>query len=230
MRGINIANEKGRNAQVLYENPAPKRGVIYVTAEKERPQSVRLIKSMKSVNGLMAEFGVDLSYMLIKEDPEIDIETTGRFVGKASKILLDHAGKLVYKVRVEEEVYGPEGDLKETREPKTLASNIMKDEEPLKSSKLFPKSEIFNRFIFARKYQIRHTNGLSFDFLYDIAKELHDKDSLALLGSGAKGVGPLVFQEGGKPYRAFLEGRIQEESYCLILHISNLELKGIIQK
>jgi hypothetical protein len=66
--------------------------------------------------------------------------------------------------------------------------------------------------------------------LYDIAKELHDKDSLALLGSGSKGVGPLVFQEGGKPYRAFLEGRIQEESYCLILHISNLELKGIIQK
>jgi hypothetical protein len=30
---------------------------------------------------------------------------------------------------------------------------------------------------------------------------------------------------GGKPYNAFLEGRVKKDSYCLLLHLSNLELK-----
>jgi len=30
---------------------------------------------------------------------------------------------------------------------------------------------------------------------------------------------------GGKPYNAFLEGRIKDDAYCLILHLSNMELK-----
>lgn len=32
---------------------------------------------------------------------------------------------------------------------------------------------------------------------------LHDKDSIMMLGAGAKGNEPLVFQDGGKSYRAF---------------------------
>jgi hypothetical protein len=38
---------------------------------------------------------------------------------------------------------------------------------------------------------------------------------------------PLVFQDGGKSYRCFLEGRVKENSYVLIMHLSNLELKSI---
>jgi hypothetical protein len=30
---------------------------------------------------------------------------------------------------------------------------------------------------------------------------------------------------GGRPYNAFLEGRVKGEAYCLILHLSNMELK-----
>ena len=44
---------------------------------------------------------------------------------------------------------------------------------------------------------------------------------------GGKGGDPLVFSDGGKPYRGFLEGRINDKSYCLILHLSNQELKTI---
>jgi hypothetical protein len=32
----------------------------------------------------------------------------------------------------------------------------------------------------------------------------------------------------GKTYRAFLEGRIKENAYLLLIHLSNLELKGLI--
>ena len=34
-------------------------------------------------------------------------------------------------------------------------------------------------------------------------------------------------QTGGTPYRAFLEGRIQGDSYALILRLTNLELKSL---
>ena len=34
--------------------------------------------------------------------------------------------------------------------------------------------------------------------------------------------------DGGKTYRAFLEGRIKENAYLLLIHLSNLELKGLI--
>jgi len=49
-----------------------------------------------------------------------------------------------------------------------------------------------------------------------------------LIGLGEEGIGPLVFRNGGKAYRAFLEGRIKDNSYLLILHLSNLELKSAI--
>ena len=81
--------------------------------------------------------------------------------------------------------------------------------------------------IFGRTYQLTHTNGLTFDFLFAMAKDLHEQQVLMLLGAGPKGVDPLVFQEEGRPYRAFLEGRVRGEEYLLLMHLSNLELKPL---
>jgi hypothetical protein len=86
---------------------------------------------------------------------------------------------------------------------------------------------MYNKLVFAKKYQLSHVNGLTFDFLYEMAKDLHEKDSLMMVGAGAKGNEPLVFQDGGKAYRAFLEGRVKDGKYILLLHLSNLELKAI---
>jgi hypothetical protein len=47
-----------------------------------------------------------------------------------------------------------------------------------------------------------------------------------LVGAGPKGNQPLVLTRGGQQYRGFLEGRTQGEKYCLILHLSNMELKA----
>jgi len=60
-----------------------------------------------------------------------------------------------------------------------------------------------------------------------MAKELEDKKSFLLLGSGKKGTGPVVFQEGGQSFRVFLEGRTQGKEYMLLMHLSNLELKPL---
>ena len=47
-----------------------------------------------------------------------------------------------------------------------------------------------------------------------------------LVGGGEKGNSPLVMTNNGTPYRGFLEGRINGDSFCLLLHLTNLELKG----
>ena len=59
----------------------------------------------------------------------------------------------------------------------------------------------------------RYTTSLY--FLFEMAKELETKDSMLMLAGRAKGNEPLVFQDGGKTYRAFLEGRTKDQSYIL---------------
>lgn len=46
-----------------------------------------------------------------------------------------------------------------------------------------------------------------------------------MLGGGQKGNEPILLSRGGQPYRGFLEGRIQEDRYMLILHLTDIELK-----
>ncbi len=59
------------------------------------------------------------------------------------------------------------------------------------------------RFVFTRNYRVRHIDGLTFDFLFAMAKGL--ADSLVLLGAGAQGKEPLILERNGLPYRGFLE-------------------------
>ena len=91
---------------------------------------------------------------------------------------------------------------------------------------MIKKEEACRKFVFSNKVQLMHINGLTYDFLFNMAKELAEKESLMLLGAGAKSNQPLILRRGGTPYRGFLEGRVDGEKYCLILHLSNLELKA----
>jgi hypothetical protein len=84
-------------------------------------------------------------------------------------------------------------------------------------------------FVFKKSYQVRHVNGLTYDFLYAMAKQLNEQQAMMLVGGGQKGVAPLVMSNGGTPYRAFLEGRIDGDSYALILRLTHLELKSLPQ-
>jgi len=87
------------------------------------------------------------------------------------------------------------------------------------------KSDAIRKYVFSSKLQIIHVNGLTYDFLFEMAKELADENALMLLGGGKKGKDPLVFRRGSVPYRGFLEGRVDGESYVLLLHLSNMELQ-----
>ena len=63
------------------------------------------------------------------------------------------------------------------------------------------------------------------EFLFALAKELHDKQEVAFLGAGPKGNQPLVVREKGSPCRAFLFGEVRGEEYRLVVMLSDQELK-----
>jgi len=129
-----------------------------------------------------------------------------------------------------EVIYGPDGKEIERRVPVEVAPNV-NEELPIKwTGKLIPRNDLIRKFAIKRTLQLRHVDGVTFDFLFAIAEELDEKDSVMLLASGEGGKAPLVLQSNGSPYRGFLEGRVEGESFLLLLHLSAMELKKPISK
>jgi hypothetical protein len=120
----------------------------------------------------------------------------------------------------------PDGSERDRR-PREVPPPNVAAEVPLKwSGVMIKKEDAVRKFVFSSKMQMHHINGLTYDFLYAMAKELEEKKSLMLLGAGPKSNQPLILRRGSTPYRGFLEGRTDGDKYILILHLSNLELKA----
>jgi hypothetical protein len=230
MRAIHLANEKKRDAEVGFEPLAKKAAFTMTLSDGREKKNVKFIKSLAKLEDLAKKFGdpVKIGEALISGDPEIDMERTGKFVERTHRLWMTADSKIAYRVNFAEVVYDPNGNEKERRDFSRAAANIKNDELPVQwTGRLIPKPEAMRKFVFTKSYQIRHTSGLTYDFLFEMAKELHEKKSLMLIGGGKKGNEPLRLTDGGEPYRGFLEGRVDGGRYCLILHLSNLELKAV---
>ncbi len=226
---INLSNDKGRDAVVAFETLVDNRDIFYVDKKKKETMTRRVLRSdiehdlstlVKNEKQLKT-FGKKL----IDGDPEIDMETYGMFLADTSRVYVSKKG-IVRLVEEFEVIKKPDGTVRERRPRVKLPQNINLEGTPVRwTGKYIKKEEALAKFVFTNKKQILHINGLTFDFLYDMAKQLHEKGSFMLLRGGEKGNEPIVMNRGGKPYNAFLEGRVKGKSYCLILHMSNLELK-----
>ena len=230
MRAINISNIKARNAQVGLEQKGIKPTVTMRREDGIGYTNARFLKATPttSIEVLYDKFGENLADEIIYGDPEIDLEMVGMRLGKVKKVFLDNKGKVAYRVLRQQVRYSPEGEEMEVKKFHTTESNVNIDFPLWWTGKLIPKDKAVRTFAFVRKYQLKHINGLTFDFLYDMAKMLDEKNCMMLVGAGSKGIGPLVMSTGGTPYRAFLEGRVKDDKYCLLLHLTNLELKSLI--
>ena len=113
-----------------------------------------------------------------------------------------------------------------SRKPPVEIAPTMDESIPLRwTGKKMPKGEVVRKFLFKRTMQLMHNDGVTFDFLHAMAKELHEENSMVLLAAGANGKDPIILQVNGTPYRGFLEGRIEGDKFILLLHLSNMELK-----
>jgi len=231
MRSINLANEKKRDARVSYETHRQKSNIEYVLKDGSSRQTVKILKNTvnQSIESLKQKFGnmTDIATAIIESDPEVDLEITGMMIDSTKKLYISKDNEILYGVDLYEITKAPDGSEKNrqflTRQPANVNAEI-----PIRcTGKRIPKDKAIQMFVFSRKYQIKHVNGLTYDFLFDIAKSLDKDKSLMFVGGGQKGTDPLVFYEGGTAYRAFLEGRVKGDTYCMILHLTQLELKEV---
>lgn len=230
MGSINICNSAGRDAVVSTESVGKRLVVRWLDDQGRQTQSARVVKSTvdQDLDALMEQLGElsDVGKALIEGDPEVDTEVVGNLLRETSRVYIDSQRKIVHKVQQFEIVRNPDGTERERR-PRNVPSPNVTDDLPLKwSGVLIKKREACSKFVFSTKLQIHHINGLTYDFLFGMAKELEEQESLMLLGAGPKSNQPLILRRGATPHRGFLEGRTQGDKYCLILHLSNLELKA----
>ncbi|MCD8071592.1 MAG: hypothetical protein LUE10_00100 [Alistipes sp.] len=229
LRGVHIANAKRRDAEVAFDAQTERPQVRTVLKDGGEKRNVRVLKSTLDLDedALARQFGSwdEVAEALVEDDPEIDVEIIGRKLTRTHRLWIDKDNRIAYSVNLFRTVFNPDGSERERRDINKLPSNVNK-EFPLKwTGRLFPRGEVIRRFVFTRSYQIRHINGATFDFLYNMAGELQKKDSLVMLGGGEKGTDPILLSRGGQPYRAFLEGRVEADRYILIMHLSDIELK-----
>ncbi len=231
MRAIHIANEKQRDAEVAFHMQAQKSRVHTILPDGTEKINVKLLKATAAIDEEELVAGYEdlttLAQVLIEDDPEIDMEVIGKKLFRTHKLYVDKDNKIAYRINLFQVIRNPDGTEKERRDLNRVPSNV-NAAVPLKwTGKKYPKADAVRRFVFTRKYQIRHINGVTFDFLYNMAKELQESNTLMLVGGGPKGNQPILLTRGGEPYRGFLEGRVEGERYCLILHLTNIEMKGI---
>ena len=229
MPNVNLSDARARDAVVKAESTRKSRAIFYQGPKGLPAYTRKVLKGTvhQDYGTLLETYKTDedLGKALVEGDPELDIERDGMFLWDVSRVFINPKEELVYRIYQEEVVYNADGTVRERRPQRRLEANVDAEVPLTWTGKMIPKQDAVRRFVFATKLQIVHINGLTYDFLYEMAKELAESGSMMLLGAGPKGQDPLVFRSRSTPYRAFLEGRIDGDKYVLLLHLSNLELK-----
>jgi len=225
---IHLANAKGRDATVglatVKAVAGPKLGLPSHEAMAFRRYVAGTAETSDAA--LKAHFGDDYGKALIEADPEVDIERVGMFVEQTQTVFLDAAGDVMFaEPRIVEILYNPDGSEKERRAPVETEANVNVETPVRWTGRKMPIADAVRRFSFRRTLQLRHVDGLTYEYLFEMAKDLEASGSMMLVGTGDKGMAPLVFQANGRAYRGFLAGRTQGTSYRLTLHLSDMELR-----
>ena len=230
MPNVNLTDSRSRDAVVKAETTGVAEEVRYVDNQGQSAHNRKILKATidHDYDTLVAKHAGDaeaLGKALIDADPEVDMEKCGLFLWGVSKVFVNSSDGIVYRIEQSEIVRDPSGKVKEERARERAEANIDTEIPLTWTGVKIAKDEAVRRFVFSSKLQIVHVNGLTYDFLYGMAKELVEENTLMMVGGGSKGRDPLVFRRGSVPYRGFLEGRVEGDKYILLLHLSNLELK-----
>lgn len=228
LRKLHVANSAGRNAIIVASSITAANKVV-VGKEGKPAEFRRYVAGGKGSlhEDLVSKLGKeDYSADLIAGDPELDLELVGRTIDATQSLLLDSKGiPLRGSPKPIEITLDASGKEVSRRDPVEVAATV-NDALPVRwVGKRIPKSELVRKFSIKRTMQLRHVDGVTYDFLFGMAEELEKDKVVVLLGAGEDGKQPLILQMNGTPFRGFLEGRTNGKDYILLLHLSNMEMK-----
>lgn len=164
---------------------------------------------------------------LIDTNEELDLELGGRYVKFTNRIVVNKEFQPVYNYIRYDILQLPDGSKRER--PHLYTRGNTNQETPVKiTDDLIDPKDLMLKYIFRKSYYITHNNGLTFKFLYDIARKLYNANKFARVEAydlDTQKRSPLILYDGGRKFpRSYLEGRIKKNSYALILHVSDQEL------
>jgi len=218
MKEFHIATEDGKNAKVGITRAKSNRiKVELVTSTGEPTYTERIFKGKQA--------GTNTSKSILETDAEIDLNNIGYILENGTRAYFKPGeAKVTGGFKVIDLIMNPDGTEKERRDHVQRKANV-NDTMPVKIGKRFPLKQALQMFAFCNHYALFHDDGLKYEFLYNIAKSLHDKGEVAFLGAGSKGNQPMIFTEGGSPYRGFLYGQVDGDKYRLLVLLSKQEIK-----
>lgn len=181
----------------------------------------------------------DLRQTILQSEEDIDLEIIGKTIGNTTSLLLTIDNTLCYNFTEYEIKKDREGNVIpcnecgeiycEHRIKRQTESNV-NEEAPIRWIKpiMIDKLEAIKRYSFEKSYIIRHNDGASYEYLYEMARQLHEANQMVLMAPiEEKKPQKVVLRNRGKPFYAFLEGRVNEDNktYLLILHRTTFSLK-----
>ena len=228
LRRIRLADHRGRDATVLLVPVGESMKRRHQDMDGRPVRSVRRMRatSKTHADALFVKYSDpdELSRALISNDPEIDLETTGRATGPCDRVPIDGDGQILYAPSIVEVRCGPDGIETDRRPLSVRPSNLVTPAPPVWSGVILPRLGVLQRYALTRAYQVRHSNALEFDFLYGIAAHLDERGVMAQVGSGRQGKGPLILERNGPKYRGFLDGKTQGDAGRRVLYLAAFEL------
>ena len=224
---LHVTNAAGRDATIgiaaVPTPPAPAFGLPQTALTFRRYLAAAESGTHTALAGRPA---ADYAQALVTGDPDIHLERVGQFIEHTVPVYLDATGQVLQvDPKFVELVLGPDGAEKERRAPVDTTGNVNIHAPVRWTGRKVPLADAVRRFSFQRRLQLQHVDGLTYDYLHAMARDLEQAQSLMLLGTGEKGTGPLIFQSNGRAYRGFLSGATDGPRYRLLLHLSDMELK-----
>jgi len=183
MPNVNLTDSRSRDAIVKAENIGVAEEVRYVDDSGQSASTRKILKATieQDFETLVKLHDGDpegLGKALIEGDPEVDMERCGQFLWGVSKVYVNSSDGIVYRIEQQEIVRGRDGEVKEKRARNRAEANVDVEIPLTWTGRKIAKADAVRRFVFASKLQIVHINGLTYDFLYGMAKELAEADSL----------------------------------------------------
>lgn len=217
MRKIAIQDMRKRSAVVCFEDTC-------VLPKKTESHKIRRIKTLPEKNydkvyaneNGQLKSDEEIFNQFINSNDEIDFEKTGCEIKEMHRFYSDKNGKAAENLWFEETIYDKDGNVKDIHPFVKKERNISDVDNPLKwTNRYIPYEVAARKFVISHIYRLYHVDCLTFDFLYDIASELESRECLMYMGTGENGDEPVVFRQGGKPYRVFLKGKTQKNKNLL---------------
>src|SRR5258708_5795405 len=127
MGTINIANSNNRDAIVNTETVRTPLRVRWLDEKGRQAQNIRILRCTvdRDCDELVKQAGAleKVGELLLKGDPEIDIESYGRFLSETSRVYIDAEKKIVHKIQEWEIVRNVDGSIRERRPRKAALPN-----------------------------------------------------------------------------------------------------------